>query len=1133
MSASHSRSSSHALSRSASSAQPLARPSAPAPVFDSSPPRPQPDRALPPPASRKRRSDHGGLPDEAKRRRQAGGFLATDELLKPSIVVRAHPPNPLSKPCMLLPLMLLPREHLPLSCLDLSAPSGELPSGRRFQSHIRIMELEGRLGSNIVLLARSPASNSSTDGFSSASSIFAIERDDAGLYVLCKLGSWVDIRQLGELATAVCRQRMPASAEAAAAAAAAAAANVLEPALITPQVHKEQRRRRLAIAELQSVVKLRRAASQLVAEPGRTTTEPAEPAATDALPSPQEDGHNGVLAGDKAAADQPSLPPSAQAAHVTSAPLPTPPASDATRASPAVPVHPALAADPMDPPTADGIFQNIRNQYFEALYHSMGSLAYFAKGPLSRARAAFHLDCDANLEMDDLINFLKSLVLATTTIDKKYRETVPEIVNRLRTLGGIGDDLSDHAEPMRKSKKPKKPRFGSNGLYSDEERHVRKWWFANKPEPREDEVFPRPEEVRYTISCLRTRETQLQIILILEILALESMRPPASEAGESQLPGMAPEVPAVATAAKKDLPKKRSKHNFPRLIDVHADRLCIWQSTTSDEVKALAESQIRGGAHALPSAHSDPLRDFCVDIIVPFFQPRLPLICDSLNRKMGGPVIAPPSRSKTAHATDPPSNAKSKTKAQERYSLSSKLHPKAAKSGAAAATPGNSARSLERVLSNERLRRSVSRGPNDAIAQMRSATAAPIPGLKREMSEPVSSLAAIPRRASSTSLKERPANVLARSTSDMVVGSGSGNGNSQSNSVANKIDDVRARRKALVEAELQEAISALKKPNRELAGKAAVEAAERRLFKTSNNSRKIKKPSRPPPTDNPVQVKATPVNNRFRDVFVTTATESQENGGSGEFDTQYLLPTNRALLFPTRTERSQPVLVASSPRVVATPVAGRVLATPARVSTVPDSAVKATTAAAIMATKTTTSTIIETRPDTASAAFARPRSPRQHVSEEESALVQSPVLAMRAVPPPFASSGRFGAARPMLHEYSAAVDHDEMVPASSPLQARMRAPKAAGTTTTAAAMQREPSARPGIGILGDRRPSASNSSHQAVLFETPTKPRLVATTDGAAAVNTVTATPEPRPTAGGIQSLYQQMGWEDDFDDLG
>lgn len=226
--------------------------------------------------------------------------------------------------------------------------------------------------------------------------------------------------------------------------------------------------------------------------------------------------------------------------------------------------------------------------------------------------------------MDDLVDFLKGIVLTTALIDKKYRETVPELVARLRML----EDTSDHdgrpARKTAKNKKAKKVKRGSDGLYTDEEPHVRRWWTANKPEIHDDEAVPRPEEVRYAISSLRTRETQLQIILILEILALETMRPAAGDddvEGESQLPGVCGTPVKREAAKKRSKHKHKHKHNLPLLIDVHADRLCIWQSTTADDVRALAESQSQSrgnnSEHGAQRAQSDSLKDFCVDIIVP------------------------------------------------------------------------------------------------------------------------------------------------------------------------------------------------------------------------------------------------------------------------------------------------------------------------------------------------------------------------------------------------------------------------------------------------------------------------------------------------------------------------------------
>jgi DNA replication regulator SLD3 len=116
-------------------------------------------------------------------------------------------------------------------------------------------------------------------------------------------------------------------------------------------------------------------------------------------------------------------------------------------------------------------------------------------------------------------------------------------------------------------------------------------------------------------------------------------------------------------------------------------------------------------------------------------------------------------------------------------------------------------RTLERALSVERSRRSVSRGPAAAIALLRSASQTVIPGLKREASD--SSLMGLLPRAEKNSLKERPSNLFSRSIS--LSGA-----------------DMKAQKKARVEAELKDAISALKKPNRTLAVKDFVEAADKR-----------------------------------------------------------------------------------------------------------------------------------------------------------------------------------------------------------------------------------------------------------------------------------------------------------------
>ncbi|KAK0633491.1 DNA replication regulator SLD3-domain-containing protein [Immersiella caudata] len=729
-------------------------------------------------------------PTSKKRKRDATRTLTTDHLLVAAIILKPYPVKLTAKPHCLHPLMLLPRDHLSLSALDLSQPHGELAASRLYDSKIKILDLEGRLGSN-VLLARSETSHA----------VYAIESEEGGLYVVCKIGPWVDIEALSQKATVVCSDRIKSSKP-------PRIDNGVQP-LITPAMHKENKKRRLCIEEIQSMVRRRPTMAS------ESQSRPSTPIIA-STPLPEAlDSQGEPLA-------VPAVKPEAAKEN------------DAVLIAPEPESQGAYAVDDLVvQPTAKDIFQNIRTQYMEALYHSMGSLAYFAKGPLSRARAAFHLDCDANLEMNDLIDFLRSLVMTTVVIDKKYRETLSSIIEKANTLA----DDSDAGAAKPKQRKPKKPKLGKDGLYPGEADHIMRWWTTNKPAAvGDDEKTITSSETRYHVSCLRRRETQMQMIIILEILALEPLRRHVEAGEESQLPGIDSQVPSREDS-QEPTAKKRSRTNLPVLLDVHADRLCIWQTTMSDETKALAESQLLpDGEHTQKSerANVDPLRDFCVDIIVPFFSARLPELCNSINRKLGGPVAYSTPKEKSAR----PVASKSKPGAPAK-------RPTALKK--------DKEKTLERVLSNEKMRRSVSRGPSGALALMRSASTTTIPGLKREGSEPLMSM--IPRQLGS--LKERAPNPLLRRTASTVG------------------EDPKAKKKAFLDAELKEAISALKKPNRALAVKEFVDAADKRASTGPTQLKKLKKPSRVPA----VQVKATPANNRFRDVLSVGARSAQADDG--------------------------------------------------------------------------------------------------------------------------------------------------------------------------------------------------------------------------------------------------------------
>ncbi len=216
--------------------------------------------------------------------------------------------------------------------------------------------------------------------------------------------------------------------------------------------------------------------------------------------------------------------------------------------------------------------------------------------------------------MTDLIEFLKGLILTTIQIDKKYLETAPEIISQLSALVESSD------EARSKRRKPKKMRLGKNGLYPNEDDRIRKWWNTNKPELDEEQPTYTAMQIKSNLSLLRTRETQLQMILIMEILALEPLKA-ADDAADSSLPVL----PGASVSGAHRSPaaaqtKKRNRHNLPVLIDVHADRLTIWQSTATDEQQLAEDSQANRqnlNGNSVQKASSEPLKDFCTDVILP------------------------------------------------------------------------------------------------------------------------------------------------------------------------------------------------------------------------------------------------------------------------------------------------------------------------------------------------------------------------------------------------------------------------------------------------------------------------------------------------------------------------------------
>jgi len=224
--------------------------------------------------------------------------------------------------------------------------------------------------------------------------------------------------------------------------------------------------------------------------------------------------------------------------------------------------------------------------------------------------------------MDDLVGFLESLVLPTSLVDKKYKDGVPKLVSGL-IIGEGSADEDEQTKSKTKKQRSKKMKPGKNGLYPAEETYIRQWWASDDANAEVGSPgSSKNDTIRKKVAQLRIRETQLQMIVILETLALRPLATPQADRN-GDLPTMGQNL--GASDSKTSTSKKPKKPlNLTVLIDVLVDRLCIWQSVAAEEGRSLpgavkdATSKAEHGSLAGTHEHvTDVLRDFCVEVIVP------------------------------------------------------------------------------------------------------------------------------------------------------------------------------------------------------------------------------------------------------------------------------------------------------------------------------------------------------------------------------------------------------------------------------------------------------------------------------------------------------------------------------------
>lgn len=161
---------------------------------------------------------------------------------------------------------------------------------------------------------------------------------------------------------------------------------------------------------------------------------------------------------------------------------------------------------------------------------------------------------------------------------------------------------------------------GKTGLYPTENGLIRKWWASLDDDAEAGAPgTSREERTKNRIAQLRVRETQLQMIVILEVLALQPLAS-ITEDFASDLPAA---LPTSATSdGKEKLAKSKKPDSLTTLIDVHIDRLCIWQDIAAETTKTHLGDTQNGNDSAHGASKSTKytdnlLKDFCVDVIGP------------------------------------------------------------------------------------------------------------------------------------------------------------------------------------------------------------------------------------------------------------------------------------------------------------------------------------------------------------------------------------------------------------------------------------------------------------------------------------------------------------------------------------
>ncbi|KAI2900604.1 hypothetical protein CBS76997_1393 [Aspergillus niger] len=694
------------------------------------------------------------------------------------------------------------------------------------------------------------------------------------------------------------------------------------------------------------------------------------------------------------------------------------------------------------------LLDGLREQYLQALYVSKTSVAYFAKGPLARCRAAFQSSDNESSKPAQLVEFYREAILTAKRMDHKYRETLPTTIQDL--LLSVSDD--EAAPPKRKRRSTKK-KLGKNGLYPEEGDLIRKWW---RDRALNDQGLPsemsRDAESKKHIADLRLRETQLQILLILETMALETI--------------IADEKKREGNGEGADKPTKTAKGKKPQdmnvMLELHLDRLCIWHAVSFEEtvVADSAKTNHLSGK----KVESDAVRDFCTEVIVPFYASRLPDKCKLITRKLGVSTAISPftKQSQTKKTPREPGTPVERQHAQK------------------------SRRAFQRVLTDQ------------APSQTRQP-----PSLSRSNTTPA------PTESRRESLDPLLPTVSANVRGGIQKAKRVENREVDLNAVARQHETKLKKMQMLVDQkkELDAAIHALRKPNRELVAKDIAEDASKRLSTGGGSSRKPKNPVRNPHGQG-VQVAATPKGSRKKDAMADMPPLPKS--------------LSQPALIPQGSSSSSPFT--SEPQIV------------------PGSNIRPSSNSGLFRSADD-GAIQETptrRPTQPLSSADIGASPKRKISGPLFRVPSKPAPAPTSVPapvPPVFRTTEKGPTTPIAARHvDAYMPRVKSIGSSKPSMIMETPPKPAmapifsipSAPVIAETAAAEPAAVAGTPVKGATTATTTTittTPAKANVFATPVKgtsaARLAVPTTAAAAVP---ATPE--------KSIYAQLGWDDDDDDL-